>query len=469
MGGTNEEIIDSQIQQKQNTMEPVLNEKGKPCFLSIKEVIKPGDANKPIKKVLKENKQLEYIKTFELKKERLWICNRCNAEIQSNPDRPTYCEACKRNSKFTKITEYINPDLWKLPIWKDISVDELDMIGLYDDMVNLIKKLVVFSEELEYKIYVLWIISTWKLECWDAVGFPVFIGIPNSGKSRALRIIHNLAYRAPKASGIKAAAIPRLCHYYNITLLIDEAHSKMNPKYEQGSQLLDFVKDSYKRDSVYITCDNNDQEKVVVAKNFGFKAFAGEKTFNPGLLSRSLVFWMDKADPEISKLAYVEEEFNNFRTRLLNYRCKTNDPEDLGNDFCLKGRTREIFESIIATGKHIGIDVEDIIEYGKRRDKEEEEALKSSVQWEILSIIKNCQENPTLIDAPSKISTEDILEQLGWTSNDGKENRKHKQRLGYTLNDMGLQTRRIREGRFLFIEDKSNKSRLENLYKRYKL
>ena len=465
---------ENKLEEKHDIMEPVLDEKVDACWLIVKTKLDGiSSPKKPIKEVIKENKPLEEKKIFEIKPQGLWLCQKCGVQIQSNPEKPTECHedqgGCGRSSSFRPVTKIINQDLWKLPTWKDIPVEELNMLEVYDDMLALIKKLLIFSEEIEYEIYTLWIISTWKLECWDTVGYPIFIGLPDSGKSRALRIITQLGYRVLKASGVKQAVIPRLCHYHNITLLIDEAHTKLNPRTESGSGLLDFVKDSYKRGSIYVVCDNDNQENVIVTRNFGFKAFAGEKSFNAGLLSRGLIFWMEKEDPEIAKLSYVEDDLEKLRTKLLNYRFKTSDPQDLGNDFCLKGRTREIFESIIATGQHIGVDVTDIIEYAKKRSEREERALQGTVQYEILTIIKNYEENPIIDDAPDKIKTEKILNDLEWITEDSKENNQKRQSLGYILKNMGLEAKRTGDGRIIDLRDENNEKRLKKLYMRYKL
>jgi len=425
--------------------EPVLNKEGKPLWLT------------------KEKDK------FWLKEPVLWRCNRCGAFIQATSGKPSKCYTeqggCNLASTFTKVADTIDTSLWKLPTWTDLS--KLDMLIVFNTMLALIKKLLVFPEEILYKIYILWIISTWKLEHWDSVGFPTFIGIPNSGKTRALLVIAELAYRALKTSGVSQAVIPRLCHYHNVTLLIDEAHDRLNPRKNMGSELLNFVKDSYIRGSTYITCDNDDQSKVVVARNFGFKAIAGEKSFNPALLSRSLVFWMDKDEPEIPKLSYAEKDLQSLRSQLLAYRFKTGCPPDLGRDFCLKGRTREIFESIISTGKHIGVGVEDIIEYAKNRDRESAEDLKDTVEYDILAAIKNCQENPHTGDDPRRILIDRILNGIGWFPPEETELRKNRQKIGYILKNMSLKIKRTTDGRAIYVYETHNERRLEKLNKRY--
>ncbi len=452
--------------------EPIISE-GKPNWLIVtqKETY-PIDDRTP-EEIIKRPQEPIIKTSFEVKPEGLWQCQKCGAMIQSNPEPPIECykdqNGCERHTNFKPILGVINPDLWILPTWEDLPREELDYQKTYTELLDLIKRLLVFSSEIEYKIYALWIISTWKLETWDSVGFPIFIGIPNSGKTRALRIIAHLGYRCPKASGITADSIPRLTHNYNATLLIDEAHSKLNPKTESGSRLLEFIKDSYKKGSIKMVCDNNDQTKIITYRNFGFKAIAGEKSFNPALLSRGLIFYMDKADPEIAKLSYVADEINRIRTILLNYRFKTNDPPDLGNDFVLKGRNREIFESIIATGKHIGIDVSDIIEYAQNKETIEEEALQGTYAYEILQIIKEFEENPHLSDSPEKIKTDDIIDKLGWFTDDKKEDHSARMRLGYQFKDMGLQPKRSGGINYFDFKYGNNENRLKILYKRYKL
>lgn len=419
-----------------------------------------GEGNQPIREV--------YV--YKVIPENTWKCIKCGAKIQSNREGPPLeCYegqgGCGRKTSFTKVTDSINSDLWKIPGWDDIPPEKLDMKAVFDNALNLIKKLLIFEKEIEYKIYLLWIFSTWKLESWDSVGFPAFIGMADSGKSRALRIIHELAYRAPKASGVKQAAIPRLCHYHNVTLLIDEAHTKLNPRTESGAGLLEFLKDSYKRGSVYITCDNNNQAKLIVTRNFGFKAFAGEKSFNPALITRSLVFWMEKEEPEIAKLGYVDEEFSKIQTSLLNYRYKTDSPPDLGNNFVLKGRNREVFESVIATGMHIKVPVEDIIEYAKKRSKKEVDALRNTIQYEILCEIKKAEEHPFSGDEIDRINVDTILNEIGWLTGDKNEDRKSRQKFGYILKNMGLDTKRTRNGRFVYYRD--NEDRLKQLHRRF--
>ena len=425
--------------------------------------------HKSMKEIIQENKPLATIPRFELKEPGLWRCDKCGDTIVSNPHRPDYCPSCERNTTFKPISDSIMTELWELPSWEDMPV--LDMKQVYEDIENLTKKLVIFNSEIEYKIFTLWAISTWKNGLWDVVGFPTFLGLRGSGKTTALMLLYKLCNRAVETSGITFKALPRLTHYYNATLLIDEIHNKLNNQTETGAGLTDFIKASYKKGSKYVTCDNDDQKKLIVTRNFGPKAFAGEKTFDVAILDRAIVFWLDKSEPEIPKLSYVEKELNMIRTKLLNYRYKTDNPPDLGKDFILKGRTREIYESIIATGMHIQIDIQDIIEHAMTRERLQEQELQESTECQILKIIKEHEEKP-IIEAWGKIDNitiSEIIEKLEWTENDTKEKRKNYQRLGYLLKNMGLRTNRTKEGMIINTTSKENDPRLKQLYRRYKL
>ena len=436
-------------------IEPIINDKNQPCWLcKTEETIIPLNTKKPELKI-----------SYTIEKQGLWICKKCGATIECINNNPDYCSGCERNSSFEQKTKIINSNLWKLPKWIDIPLKNLDMKKVYNDILDLIKKLLVLSNEIEYKIITLWIISTWKEGYWDTVGYPVFIGIPNSGKTRALRIIAELGYRVLNTSGVTFKAIPRATHFYHVTILIDEAHDRLNKKNESGIEMYNFVKASYKKGSTYTVCDNDRQDQLITYHNFGFKAFSGEKTFKRALLSRSFIIWMDKEDPEISKLNYCKKQFEELRSQLINYRYKTNDPEDLGNDFILKGRTREIYESIIATGKHIRIDISDIIEYAKKENQREEDSLQDTVEFDILSAIKDHEEHPFTEDAPDRISYNTLIDKIGWDLEDKTNNRK----LGYILKNMGIEPKKTAEGRVIYIQDQKNSFRLKRLYKRYKL
>jgi len=69
-----------------------------------------------------------------------------------------------------------------------------------------------------------------------------FKGLPASGKTRAMEMAKQLAYRAVMVSGITFTAIVRINHIYNASLLIDEIDTKLDERTEVGRGYVDFLK-----------------------------------------------------------------------------------------------------------------------------------------------------------------------------------------------------------------------------------
>ena len=465
---TNKEII-----------EPVLNNENESCWLTrTYKKISTGDTDRPIKDVLKENKSLEEKPIFELQPEGLWQCQKCGTIIGSIPDPPIECYenqgGCGRTSSFKPVTKTINPDLWKLPIWTDINPD---MNKAYNKTIDVIKKVLVLPEEIWYKILTLWIFSTWKTGYWNTVGFPIFRGEYNTGKTTALDVICNLGYRMIHSAGTTFPAMVRATHFHHAGLCVDEASARLDPRTETGREMLNFVKPSYRKGSVYTVADKEDQEKVICYNNFGFKAFAGERDFNPSLLSRAFDIIMQEDYPQVPSIQYVQDDLNKIQTHLLNYRYKTDNPPDLGMDFCLQGRLRETYESIIATGMHIGIDVQDIIEHAKSIKQERENDLLGTVEYDVLTAIYtlSCHDVQSKlteqIDAPEYVLYTDIFKEIYPNHEDfDKDERKRKgARIGYVIKNLHLKNKRMGSGKALILNDKKNMRRLDYLYKKYKV
>jgi hypothetical protein len=227
-------------------MEPIINS-GNPKWLVIKkEETIPVVPGKTAEQSIKEPMDPEIKITFTSKEAGLWQCKKCGAAIQSDK-KPDVCSACERASSFERLTKNINPDLWTLPKWEDMPVEDLDMIGVYDDMMRVVKQCIVFSDEIYYKLFVLWIISSWKRECWDAIGFLIFRGLISSGKTRALDLIRELGYRMIHTSGITFPAMLRVSHNHGAGVLIDEIDNKVDRRTESGRDMIDFLKPSYRK------------------------------------------------------------------------------------------------------------------------------------------------------------------------------------------------------------------------------
>jgi len=455
-------------------LEPVLNDNGEPHWLIYKGTKKISATNtkKKLKDVIQEGEPLLEKKIFELKPQGLWRCGKCVAEIISNPNAPVECYeeqgGCGRVSSFQPITKIINPDLWTLPKWEDMPVEDLDMLGVYDDMMKVVKQCIVFSDEIYYKLFILWIISSWKKDSWNTIGFLIFRGLISSGKTRALDLIRELGYRMIHTSGITFAAMLRVSHNYGAGVLIDEIDNKIDRRTESGRAMIDFLKPSYRKGSTYTTAHKDDQDDTKTYKNYGLKAFAGESGgYDEGMFSRAIDFQMEQDYPEIDEMENVSDELSRLRTLLLNYRYKTSDPPELDNGFSLRGRDREIYSHMIRTGMHIGVKTNDIVEFVDSVKKEKIDELQNTDEWVILNAIKQLENVETLDDAPESISYANICEKCGWGS-DSKEHQKKRQKLGYIFKKkLILKTKRETGGTVLLLNDPKNNRKIKSLYRRY--
>jgi len=472
-----EEIINNDTEilpENTNILEPIRND-NTPKWLIISEKTNPP--NKEEIKLIMQGEQTPWLheKTFETIEENMWECKKCMGRFKSE-NQPETCLHCDRGTTFRKITKNISTNRWKLPRWKNIPIEEIEMIMVYHDLVDIIKQCIIFPEDIQYELFALWIVASYKKECFDTIPFFIFRGLIESGKTRALDLLRELGYRMVHTTGVTFTAMCRYTHFHGAGVLIDEIDNKIDKRTETGRNYIDFLKPSYKRGSIYACADLNDQEETKEYNNYGFKAFAGEKGgYDQAIFSRSIDVHMEKENPDIPELKYVQEDLDQLQTILLNYRYKFSDPIPLPLDYPLKGRDREIFSCLIQTAQHIGLGDEHLLEYIKQRKQEQIDEIQDSIEYEIIKAVYQLQHGETTIDgdttlmndAPEVLLYNDISSACGWNL-DTEEGKKNRQRIGYIFKKkLLLKTKRRGQGTVLLLTDSKNEKRLENLYRRY--
>jgi hypothetical protein len=309
-------------------------------------------------------------------------------------------------------------DLLNIPTYKKRAYDAAE---LYQDIITLSKRVFVLSKEVEYKIYALWLMATWKVHRFNTVSFLSFVSPHNSGKTILLEGIRAMGNKAVLSSNT-AVVIPKLSHTIGVLPLIDEAH-ELNAN---DKTLFTFLKSSYRRGSKYIKSKEGTDTDIVALDNFGFKAFAGEEGFGNSALADRCISINPEIEgiPEVQKLSYVQMELDSIRDRLLLFAMEDKFVFDLGNDYTtLSGRTRELYEPLIAVAKHIGIDYSDLEAHALLDKTEKREARSTTIEYEILAYIN---------DTPgTKIMKECIISYLGWKQDTVDARRKAGARLGY--------------------------------------
>jgi hypothetical protein len=446
---------------------------------NIKEAVEIKTKKEPINKT----KQIEFLEPVKNQKgELIWLCREANGKRKSFSivarDYPPY----KKNSKLLLCNQLeaffmgppllvLDEGLWKYPIAK--SMKNLDIVEIYNQIINLARKVIVFSEEVEYKILTLWVLSTWKLGCWRSVGFPIFVGLPESGKSTCMSFLNQLSFRGVKMSGSTDLVISRLSDCWNVTMLFDEAHDDL----KKGMRYK-FIKDSYKKDGRYIKCDNKNDTGIISLNNFGFKAFAGETlvNFDEAIQSRGIIFQMIKSKPEY----YIEEvmdEFISLRTKLLNYRYTYQNPSILPKNHVFGGRLDEIFSSILRTAFQIHVPVTDILRFARGNIITRKEWLKNTPEYEVLTMLlyrQKITKTDTIFNCPS-VDLRTLLYDLNWLKiKQDVDNSSfwHKlmvdksRYLGKILSRLGIKTYRTCSVRYV-VFDHRNLSILKRLWEKY--
>ena len=114
---------DKEYSKKILEREPVLNDK-EPKWLIVRETTRPP--NKQELEMVVKGEKVDWLKeiAFKTVNPNQWQCKKCGGVIQSDK-QPDVCNVCDRASNFERITKNINPDLWTLPKWVDIPVEDL--------------------------------------------------------------------------------------------------------------------------------------------------------------------------------------------------------------------------------------------------------------------------------------------------------------------------------------------------------
>ena len=451
--------------------DPVFNGGDPKWLITREQLIQPYKIK--IRDTLEEEQIFDRDVVFEIVDPDKWQCFKCKCIIKSE-DKPIFCPkdegGCDRVSIFHRYTGKINTKRWKLPHWKEIPHEDLDMLLIFDDLKKLLKRCIVFGEDIFYDIFALWIIASYKREAFDSISFLMFLGMIESGKTRGLDLLRELGYQMIHTTGV---TFPCMCRYTDIHhagILIDEIDNKIDKRTEDGRRYLDFLKPSYRIGSIYAVADKEDQDGTKEYSNYGFKAFAGERGGTDyAFLSRCIIFKMEQGYPEIPDLIYVQEELDAMQNILLNYRLQFGNPESLPLEFPLQGRDREIFGCIIQTAKHIGMDSDHIVAFIKERKQEIIEDLQETDEYFILKAIYAVEVTPTLIDAPEILAYSTIAEACGWDQGTD-EDKKKRQRIGFILHKkFHLKTKRLGTGTVLLLNNEKNIKTLKNCYQRYKI
>ena len=136
------------------------------------------------------------------------------------------------------------------------------------------------------------------------MSYLAFIGPKDSGKTRALEVIAQLAYRGMLSPSCSSAGIFRLIEMFGPTLCLDEAEIYGN---EQKTESIAVLNAGYKRGQLVIRY-NNDKKQMEGFSVFGHKALASTDVFVRTLESRSIIINMRRNSRSLPLFLDIEQE-----------------------------------------------------------------------------------------------------------------------------------------------------------------
>ncbi len=227
-----------------------------------------------------------------------------------------------RLEPFLKVGEHVmyqplSPCPWTLP-------PPAKPYGSTGDLWKAVKEYVYdhidFPYDSQYDVYTAWVIADWTLERWDSVSYLWFTGPRNSGKTRALDVLAQLAYRPLLSPSVSASSIYRALDAFHPTFLLDEFEMYAKMK-ETKAEVIGILNAGYRRGQVVLRTDKV-QDGAPVLRGFscfGFKALSSIEELPHALQGRTITFIMSKAVRKVKRLL-DKERARELRGMLLQYR-----------------------------------------------------------------------------------------------------------------------------------------------------
>jgi hypothetical protein len=322
--------------------------------------------------------------------------------------------------------------------------------AVFEEVRNYVYAHVELPHEALYDVMALWIMASYLPEKFDSIPYLCFIGPKDSGKTRALEVLWQLAYRSVLSPSFSSAALFRTIEKFNPTLCLDEAEIYGN---EQKTEAIAVLNAGYRKGQ-YILRVNNETSEIDCFSCFGFKGLASTNIFIPTIESRAIIVNMRKNVRDIP-LFMDKEKAATLRLMLLLYRFNIlRDEEAILNDQdkilgylpIRHGRIAELFYPLIAVcpSEEIRRKTSEFAKEVYAKRLEEEKASTEAEFVEVLLSLADKVEN-------GKLSIEAITEKF----NQGKTEKQqwNPRSIGRWLKRLGFQSTRITKGlRAIFYE-----------------
>lgn len=194
----------------------------------------------------------------------------------------------KATQEVTYTKEIAYPDFTIVPVGgRELSEGIIFFpteVAPYDDTINLknkIKEFIAFYvdlDERDMEFCAWYVMGSWVYDRLNTIAYLRFLGDTGVGKSRAVKAIGELCYKALKMSGaVTPAPIYREIRRFRGTLLLDEADFSDTT---EKSEVVTILNCGIERGLAVLRCSSEDPNVIEVLPTYGPKVFATRSSFD---------------------------------------------------------------------------------------------------------------------------------------------------------------------------------------------
>ena len=414
-----------------------------------------------------------------------WVCQRCDALFSTGYDstgvqEPAECPHCERDGPYVLRVEKHLPsnvdvdDMIPVPWKTPTRLVEYGFDDLWDDVRDWVWTYWDHPSEWLYDALTAFIISTWLRPNLDFLTHIVALGRFESGKTRLLNTISEIAYRGISPVSVSSAALYRSIDSLNLTMCLSEYHDLDQDLRQEVDAV---IKGGQKRGEPVLRSSmtgSGGVSGIDIFDTFSHCGIGTQYDVADDIKSRSIVIETKPASREMP-MSFDERDARRLRNRLLHARFKLlystdwfdaqQEAEAKLDAFDVTGRTREQLVGLCTVASIWGeLDsMERVIERLTVQDERtRQESEDAAIVQSVLSAVWDKLIDEGTGDIHSdwsnlKIPYRDVIDAYEMMTGEELSSSK----LGHLIKRLGLGTERYRDG--THIEDDDLRSKLQDL------
>lgn len=290
---------------------------------------------------------------------------------------------------------------------------ETGYIELFSDVRSFVKRHVELPSVGEYDVVSYWLMHTYLIETFSHSPYLLFLGPPDSGKSRALEVLRSLAYRGYFVVDPSSATIYHMADEEKVTLVIDEANTLYRAA---GSNMRAILNVRFQRQGCVPrrNPDNTETEHFAV---YGATALASTQDVDEVLKTRTLTIHMEQATRNVAE--GIDADFaKTLRERLLAFRLRFLGEELPRPVLKVKHRLKDMAKPLYSVNALLGKRRGRLDEYFGSLDKERSMERTQSLDADILRAIAGLVVTGKINDG--LFFTCDVASGVNWSRSEGE-------------------------------------------------